>query len=175
MVLNQIQNFLEPDMLESLRKKFQQAAGQPAFEVNYMGRWGAGLEKGNYAPVLILHLNEYRDYFKHKFRNLDPQFADYPNLICYMHVWLPGSQINWHNDSSEAHTRISATIYINEHWERNWGGLFLYDDPRIGKGWIFPEPNSCVWFCPPVWHATSMVSSAADHPRLSVQLFFNKS
>jgi hypothetical protein len=40
-----------------------------------MGRWGAGLETGSYAPVLVLPLEEYKDYFIKKYTSLDPRFA----------------------------------------------------------------------------------------------------
>jgi hypothetical protein len=174
MVLNRIYNFLEPDILQELRKKFTDSWGQAVFEVNYWGRWGTGLEQGSYSPVLILHIDEYQDYFRKKFSAVDSVFDEYPRMTCYMHVWLPGTQINWHHDSNVENTRLSASVYINETWNRNWGGLFLYDDDREGQGWIYPEPNSCVWFRPPVWHGTTMITNAATTPRLSIQLFFNK-
>lgn len=176
-MINQVPNFLEPEVLQALRQKFADSRGQNVFEVNNMGRWGAGLETGSYAPVLVLKLDEYEEYFKAKYRAMDPVFNDYNTLIVYMHVWLPGSQINWHHDSSEtenAPQRLSSTIYINESWNWNWGGLFLYDDAELGQRWIFPHSNHMIWFRPPVWHSTSMVTQAAEYPRLSVQLFFYK-
>jgi hypothetical protein len=96
-----------------------------------MGRWGAGLGTGSYAPVLVLKLDEYREYFLAKYKALDPIFEDYNNLIVYMHIWLPGSQINWHHDGPTTENnfeRLSSTIYLTENWNWNWGGLFVYDD-----------------------------------------------
>jgi hypothetical protein len=171
-MLNQVPNFLEPDILQALRQKFQDARGQAVFEINNMGRWGAGLETGSLAPVLVLKLDEYRDYFIAKYKTVDPMFADFNNLICYMHIWLPGTQINFHHDASDATPRLSSTIYINEDWNWNWGGLFLYDDPDLGQRWIYPHANHMIWFRPPVWHATTMITQSAEHPRLSIQLFF---
>jgi hypothetical protein len=78
------------------------------------------------------------------------------------------------NDASDDNPRLSSTIYLNETWNWNWGGLFLYDHPEMGQGWIFPHGNTMMWFQPPIYHATSMISSNAEHPRLSIQLFFNK-
>ena len=171
-MIHQVPNFLEPDVLESLRKKFDDSRGQDVFEVNNMGRWGAGLETGSLAPVLVLKLEEYREYFLNKYRSVDPAFEEFTNLIVYMHVWLPGSQINWHHDSPAETPRLSSTIYINPAWNWNWGGLFLYDDPDLGQRWIFPHPNHMIWFRPPIYHSTTMITQAAEYPRLSVQLFF---
>ena len=66
MIYKQI-NFLDQDVLLALRKKFETSRGQAAFEVNHMGRWGKGLEAGSYAPVLILPIPEFRDYFIEKY------------------------------------------------------------------------------------------------------------
>ena len=173
-MINQVPNFLDQNMLLALRKKFEDAHGQGVFEINHMGRWGKGLEAGSYAPVLVLKLDEYADYFINRYKTVDPVFAEFNNVVCFMHVWLPGSQINWHHDSDDSYNRLSSTIYINEAWNWNWGGFFIYDDQHLGQGWVYPHPNLMVWFRPPVWHSTSMVTLAAEFPRLSIQLFFTK-
>lgn len=174
--MNRVSNFLDEPTLLALRQKYESARGTPSFEVNNMGRWGAGLESGSYAPVLILPLEEYKEYFLEKYKSVHPDFADHKNLTVFMHIWLPGSQINFHHDDSSDHgnPRLSSTIYINERWNWNWGGLFLYDDPDTGQGWVYPHSNSMVWFRPPIYHATSMITMDAEFPRLSIQLFFNK-
>lgn len=175
-MINRVSNFLDESTLLALRQKYENARGTPSFEVNNMGRWGAGLESGSYAPVLILPLEEYKEYFLEKYKSVHPDFADHRNLTVFMHIWLPGSQINFHHDDSSDHgnPRLSSTIYINERWNWNWGGLFLYDDPDTGQGWVYPHSNSMVWFRPPIYHATSMITMDAEFPRLSIQLFFNK-
>jgi Rps23 Pro-64 3,4-dihydroxylase Tpa1-like proline 4-hydroxylase len=160
--------------LLALRKKFEMSRGQAVFEVNNMGRWGKGLEAGSYAPVLVLPLTEFKEHFIEKYCEMDPIFEDYKNLTCFMHIWLPGSQIQFHHDASDDNPRLSSTIYINESWNWNWGGLFVYDHPETGQGWVYPHPNSMIWFKPPIYHATTMVNANAEHPRLSIQLFFNK-
>jgi hypothetical protein len=174
-MINIVSNFLEEDILKSLRQKFESSKGQAVFEVNNMGRWGAGLEAGSFAPVLILPLEEYKDYFLEKYpRDVHPDFANYRNLTVFMHIWLPGSQINFHHDASDVNPRLSSTIYINESWNWNWGGMFLADDPDMGQRWIYPMPNTMTWFRPPIYHGTTMVTQLAETPRLSVQLFFNQ-
>lgn len=173
-MLNIVGNFLEKEVIDNINQKFQDSKGKQVFEINNMGRWGAGLESGSYAPVFILNLDEYKDYFIQKYKTVDPIFKDYNNLTVYLHVWPPGSQINFHHDHDERVKRLSSTIYINERWNWNWGGFFIADDPHMGQRWVYPQYNTMVWFEPPVWHSTSMVTLLAEFPRLSIQLFFTQ-
>jgi hypothetical protein len=172
-MIHTVYNWIDNDVLSAIKKKFQDAHGKPSFEINNMGRWGQGLDAGSYAPVFVLPLEEYRDYFTIKYKNLDPVFQEFELNTVYLHIWPRGSQINWHHDGDPGQ-RIGSTIYINETWHWNWGGLFLYDDPDLRQGWIFPEHNKMIWFESPVWHATSMLALNAEFPRLSIQLFFTK-
>jgi hypothetical protein len=175
-MINVVRNYLEEEVLAEIMQKYTDSRGKPAFEINNMGRWGKGLDAGSYAPVFVLPLNEYAGYFLEKYKKLDPVFEQFEQVTCFMHIWPPGSQIGWHHDADDtgAVTRIGSTIYLNESWNWNWGGLFIYDDPDIRQGWVFPERNKMVWFVPPVWHATTMIASHAEFPRLSIQLFFTK-
>lgn len=170
-MINEVRDWIDADVLQSIKQKYQDSRGKAMFEVNNMGRWGEGLDSGSYAPVLVLPLLEYADYFTDRYRQLDAIFYDFDLLTVYLHIWPRGSQINWHHDG-EPRQRIGSTIYINESWNWNWGGLFLYDDPDLRQGWVFPEHNKMIWFLSPVWHATSMVNLSAEYPRLSIQLFF---
>lgn len=171
-MINIVPDFLEQDVVDSVIQKFESSKGQAAFEINYMGRWGAGLEAGSYAPVFVLPLDEYRDYFIQKYKSVDPIFKDYNTLTCFLHIWPRGSQINFHHDAPASEDRLSSTIYLNRTWNWNWGGFFIYDDEHMGQGWVYPHYNKMVWFKPPVWHSTSMVTLLAEEPRLSIQCFF---
>jgi hypothetical protein len=173
-MINIVPNFLEQNIIDEINEKFHSSKGKNVFEINNMGRWGSGLEAGSYAPVFILNIDEYKDYFIQKYKSVDPVFQDFNRLTCFLHIWPPGSQINFHHDAAENDPRLSSTIYINPSWNWNWGGLFLYDDPDTGQGWVFPHYNKMVWFVPPIFHSTSMVNLAAEYPRLSIQCFFSK-
>ena len=59
-----------------------------------------------------------------------------------IYVWSGGSYITWHNDASYPH---NGTIYLNEEWDSNDGGVFLYKENETNeiKG-IEPEYNTMV-------------------------------
>jgi len=52
-------------------------------------------------------------------------FKDDSDLFCMIHLWFPGAHIAWHNDGMYD---VAGTIYLNEDWHPNLGGLFLYSE-----------------------------------------------
>lgn len=59
-----------------------------------------------------------------------------------IYVWSGGSYITWHPDNCYPY---NGTIYLNEEWDSNDGGVFLYKDNQTNeiKG-IEPTYNSMV-------------------------------
>jgi len=85
------------------------------------------------------------------------------------YAWTRLSYIPWHNDG---HRQSAVTIYLNETWEKDWGGLFLYchessDDIR---GYA-PRFNTAIKNGANVEHATTMITPDAPDLRMTVQLF----
>lgn len=78
------------------------------------------------------------------------------------------SFIPWHGD--DKHLR-SMTIYLNEVWDKNWGGYFLYES-EDGIRAELPTFNKGILFTPPLQHSTTMPTLNAPL-RLSLQLFVN--
>ena len=50
-------------------------------------------------------------------------FPNYEKIKFLYYVWQPNSGISPHNDSGFL---FGATIYLNEWWDINWGGLYLW-------------------------------------------------
>ena len=63
-------------------------------------------------------------------------------FIPSIYVWSGGSYITWHPDNCYPY---NGTIYLNEEWDSNDGGIFLYKDNQTNeiKG-IEPTYNSMV-------------------------------
>ena len=64
------------------------------------------------------------------------------DFIVSIYVWSGGSYITWHPDDFYPY---NGTIYLNEEWDSNDGGIFLYKDNQTNeiKG-IEPIYNSMV-------------------------------
>lgn len=77
------------------------------------------------------------------------------------------SNINWHNDGGWSG---AATIYLNEKWNREDGGFFIYEkDKKFGIE--LPEFNKCVFQKGGVDHATTLTSEDAPVRKI-LQVFF---
>lgn len=83
------------------------------------------------------------------------------------HYWNHRSYINWHEDASHGG---AATIYLNEKWNRDYGGYFVYEkDNKFGLE--IPKFNKCVFQSGGIPHATTPVADNAPI-RKSLQVFF---
>jgi Rps23 Pro-64 3,4-dihydroxylase Tpa1-like proline 4-hydroxylase len=86
------------------------------------------------------------------------------------YIWTKLSYIPWHSDNIYIN---AITIYLNERWDPDWGGIFLYytdkESPNI-KGYI-PKFNTAVKNNNRIAHSTTMISTDAESPRVTVQLF----
>jgi hypothetical protein len=84
----------------------------------------------------------------------------------YIHLFSRNSFIPWHDDRKYAYT---VTIYLNQDWDLNFGGLFVYQDGEDLKC-IPPKYNSAAYFAPPIPHTTT--ATAINAPlRESLQIF----
>jgi Rps23 Pro-64 3,4-dihydroxylase Tpa1-like proline 4-hydroxylase len=77
------------------------------------------------------------------------------------------SYIQWHCDQGH---KYSITLYLNEHWNRDFGGALIYQDNDDSYKAVYPEFNKAVSFAPPVWHSTTMPTLLAPL-RESLQIF----
>ena len=66
-----------------------------------------------------------------------PEFTE-TNVM--FHYWTRGSYIPWHTDAGY---KAGITIYLNDTWGRDDGGLFLYRENDEIKG-LIPEFNMMV-------------------------------
>lgn len=66
----------------------------------------------------------------------------YEKLGQQIYVWPPGSGIAVHNDGNY---KFGVTIYLNDTWDLNYGGLFIWGDKATSELKVrMPEFNSLV-------------------------------
>lgn len=92
--------------------------------------------------------------------------TDY-SVMC--HVWPHLSFIPWHLDGKY---KNAVTIFLNEEWDRNWGGIFLYEESGSGQiSGVVPRFNLGIRNSAILPHAITHVSTEAPEPRFTLQLF----
>jgi Rps23 Pro-64 3,4-dihydroxylase Tpa1-like proline 4-hydroxylase len=158
-------NFLEKQLIIDLKNLIRQKVNDFSWKTNLS--WGQNIVKSSSQVSSFNLINEkkfydeilsyYKVYLKN--RKLDP-------IILY-YVWHNLSYIPFHKDE---HSVIASTIYLNEDWHEDYGGLFLYktdDEMRA----IVPEFNKCIINKNNVKHATTLIAMNAPY-RETIQIFF---
>jgi|OM-RGC.v1.019566295 hypothetical protein len=88
-----------------------------------------------------------------------------------LHLWPNLSYITWHNDG---HVKASLTLYLNENWDKNWGGFFMYEDTTDNTiKAIKPEKNMGLLQENGVVHSVTTINIGADM-RISLQFFLKE-
>lgn len=95
---------------------------------------------------------------------LDPQ--NQYNVMNY--IWTHNSYIPWHNDNLTAQ---SMTIYLNDYWNIDWGGIFLWIDESGNIRGHFPAANTAVRNNSFAQHYVTPITSNADSFRYTVQIW----
>lgn len=119
-------------------------------------------------PVLVYELLEKDPLFLKIKKEVENLKNTSVVLGILFYFWTPGSYIPWHNDG-QAFTN-ALTIYLNEEWWYNYGGLFQYlNGDKVES--VTPRSNLGVLQVGNVQHSTTITSIHAP-VRKTVQIFF---
>jgi hypothetical protein len=91
-----------------------------------------------------------------------------PDFTVMNYAWSRLSYIPWHNDPLHP---LAISVYLNDVWDPDWGGLFLCRDETGSIRGHAPKFNTGVKNAGHVLHATTMVAPDAASPRLTLQIF----
>ena len=83
------------------------------------------------------------------------------------YYWTQGSYIPWHNDG---HFKKAGTLYLNENWDKDWGGLYLATENQT-QTIIIPKSNLFTLQFDNMFHSTTPTSTTAPI-RITAQMFF---
>ena len=132
-------------------------------------RWQEFLIK-NIKPPKVVDVINYPPFEKLKILAQHNQFykLDSKILSTSIHYMERGSGINWHSDKG---WKYGATYYVNNRWNNQWGGEFMFTGNN-GHGYIPFQGNSLVIVKTPIAHKVNPVLSPII-PRISVQMFMD--
>jgi len=163
------ENALEPDLCRTLYNHSIERLKDPAstWRTNYW--WEHGIVKESHTVLVYNYTNEEADIILESLiRN---GVIDDKNYMVMNYVWTKSSYIPWHSDG---HVTEGITVYLNEIWNDNWGGFFLYREkfPDTHLQGIVPRFNMASKNFGNVDHSVTTITPDADN-RITLQLFRN--
>ncbi len=87
------------------------------------------------------------------------------SIMCY--YWAVNSHICWHNDGDR---KGAITVYLNQTWDANHGGLFMYQTPENEIKALVPTRNRAIIQLGGVMHAVSCTTNRSQL-RKTLQIF----
>lgn len=123
----------------------------------------------NSSPVLVYN---FTNSDLEMYKEITEELKSKVNLNIYsmiIHIWPPLSYITWHSDGGY---EGGLTIYLNDKWNQNWGGYFMYKD-YDGIRSIKPERNLGILQIGGVDHCVSTTNIGSEL-RYTLQIFFKK-
>jgi len=163
--IKQFNNFLDINLIKNIKNKIHQNLAEPKWRSSLY--WYFGF-KNSSSPVLSFEIEDdiFKNIIKNKFISFFPQLTN-KSMTVFYYIWPNLSFIPFHTDGGKY---MGATIYLNEEWDKNHGGLFLYENNNEINV-IIPEFNKCVVNDLKINHATTLTTIEAPY-RETLQIFF---
>ncbi|QFG06320.1 2OG-Fe(II) oxygenase superfamily protein [Synechococcus phage S-SCSM1] len=161
-------NVLSSELLEHCQKEIIKLSAEQVWGSSHL-RWNENIKDGIVGSCLQSYVPEKtHEMLVHDLH--DEYFSNKSEYLIQYYIWQPNSGISFHNDSYDG--RIGATIYLNETWNQNHGGLFLwYDDHPIVMRAISPQQNMMIISDAEQKHAVTQISPLCDEPRYTIQMW----
>jgi len=133
-------------------------------------QWNPGLRIGVVGSCLIQETTqELRDLIIPEIKPLVPECND---IAINYHLWQRGSGISGHTDKDY---EWGATLYLNEEWHYNYGGLFCWQpkDEETMRA-ITPLKNTLVLNDDQEVHFVTTISPECPQYRVTLQIWGKK-
>ena len=114
-------DFFDSDCLDYIEKEIEKGKLTANLKTSYPSSYWSPDIIHDSAPVMIFDMSP-PDMLLNRLNEVIDTTGQVNFMIYY---WPGGSYIPWHTDE---HTPMTATLYCNRIWDRNWGGLFLYEE-----------------------------------------------
>ena len=126
------------------------------------------VQQGNGISTLRIP-GHFEEKLKQLYTDYNPELKGKKLLAEYC-VGPGGSYVPWHYDDNYGIKKIGSTIFLNKKWDRNEGGLYLYEKNNNIYGEV-PEFNKMILNDHTLYHALSMVATKAVQPSTVLQVW----
>ena len=130
-MIKKYDNVLEEKLIQNIMEYFKSILNRDVWSSSIGWNQNLSLISSNTLTHLIhdkLLVKEFKKSIEEKLQiNFEDENLDFNASI---YVWSGGSYITWHNDSLYPY---NGTIYLNEEWNTDDGGIFLYRDNETNE------------------------------------------
>ena len=119
-----IEDSITEDLIIKLRNELGKKSPEYCWKSSSV-TWDAGTRQGVVGSCITTPVSDKIQKLLEK--ELESSLPKHKELICKYYIWQPMSGIAWHNDKGSDRS-FGATLYLNEEWEPNGGGWFVWED-----------------------------------------------
>ena len=162
-----IPNVLSNSLFEDCIAHYERMIEEPVW-TSSIQNWKPSLNQGLVGSVLYASvpgeiLQRIEEETKHYFPG--------GKIECVYQIWQPLSGVGVHNDG---HKKFGATIYLNEEWDRNAGGWFIWEDEETREYRAYlPVKNSMIVNDRFEYHQVTPVAAQYGADRVTIQVWAN--
>jgi len=170
MFVQKIDNFFTEEMFTNIQGVCDDLLRREGntFLVN-LEYWPNYIVKDSF-PVLIHKINRQSQLYLEIKEAIENKTELIVGSEIMFYYWTRHSYIPWHNDGSHPY---ALSIYLNEHWDKDFGGIFLYKESEEDIRGIMPKRNLAVLQKGGMMHCTTPVNHDG-YIRKSIQVFLTK-
>tara|TARA_R100000315_G_scaffold54213_1_gene28065 strand:- start:35 stop:562 length:528 start_codon:yes stop_codon:yes gene_type:complete len=165
--MKRLSKVLTDKLLQDIRVQISEIHNEETWQASFA--WGTELTKGFSGCCLSTGIEgEIKERILKEIQSFLPECQEY---ILQYYIWQQHSGIAVHDDSGKV---FGATIYLNDTWQPENGGIFLYKDKeKPGPEWtaLLPEHNTMVINDNKEQHMVTSVSPYSTDLRYTIQIW----
>ena len=176
-------DFFDPACLKYIEETIEKSKNTDTLRASYpSNNWNPQVIHES-APVMIYYMTDGTDILLKRLREVIDTKIYFGDVHFMIYYWPMYSYIPWHDDG---HTSFTATFYCNRYWNKDWGGLFLYekDDNILAEvpEWnklivqTARDPHSTTSVTKPYWARFGIEEKAKEiiqSIRTTIQIFYD--
>ena len=163
-----VKNVLSEELYSALLDELKEKTTQQVWSSSKF-IWQDWLKKGISGSILTSKISDVLS--NQILREIEEYIPECNEIICQFYIWQQNSAINNHDDN---HCLFGATIYLNQDWDLNNGGFFVWADKLTGELKIIsPQKNMMVLNNDKEFHLVTPVLTNDDNMRYTIQIWGN--
>jgi hypothetical protein len=168
MCIQKFDNFFDEDLFEEIISVIKTIMNSKQSKLTTNRIWEEGLISYS-SPILRYEFDNNDVTLFNKIKEVVLKKTEYSITDVVVHIFPKLAYIPWHSDGTY---ESALTIYLNEDWKENWGGIFLYKKDNEITG-IIPQKNLGILLEGGTDHCVTTTNINAED-RISLQFFLTK-